>query len=46
MDIPDEEKNIYCVYTENGCIEEWGEFRIKKTGKNINLQKLLLAQLI
>lgn len=44
LDVSDQD--TYYVYTENGCVEEWSGFRIKKTGKDINPQKLLFEKLI
>lgn len=40
LDVSDEGKNIYHVYTEHGCVEQWGKSRIEKSGKSVNLLKL------
>lgn len=34
-------ENIYFVFTENGCVEEWYKRDLKKTGKKISIGDLL-----
>lgn len=34
-------ENIYFVFTENGCVEEWHKRDLKKTGKKISIESLL-----
>lgn len=33
------------VYTENGCVEEPGRKTLKRTGKNVDIQNLILNQI-
>lgn len=40
LDISDKENDIYYVYTENGCVEEWDGCRIKKSARHVNLHTL------
>lgn len=40
LDFSDNDNNIYYVYTENGCVEEWDGCRIKKSPRHIELHTL------
>ena len=39
-DLGDEYKNEWIVYTENGCVEYWHEYDIKKIDERVDLSKL------
>ena len=39
-DLGDKYKNEWIVYTENGCVEYWHEYDIKKINDRVDLSKL------
>lgn len=45
LDAHDLDSKYWIVYTENGCIETWGEDEFDKTGKYIDVDKVLINNL-